>query len=207
MEPRWLGAVLTGGRSARMGTDKAFVDVQGTPLVALVAGALRSAGADRVVAVGGDATRLRALGLDAVADPHVGEGPMAGFAALANDPDARTTPFVVAAACDLPALTASAVRALLATVTAAGPDVAGAIPVVDGIWQSQLVALRPHGLAAMAERFAAGERALWRTVGDLGLATCTTIDPAALVDLDSPEDVADYARRSGASPHRAHPEP
>ena len=43
--PAFSGAVLTGGRSRRMGTDKALVAVEGRPMVVRVAAALRAAGA------------------------------------------------------------------------------------------------------------------------------------------------------------------
>ena len=57
----FAGAVLTGGRSSRMGQDKATLPVDGVPMAARVAGALRRAGAEPVLAVGGDQTALEAL--------------------------------------------------------------------------------------------------------------------------------------------------
>ena len=50
----FAGAVLTGGRSSRMGRDKATLPVDGVPMAARVADALRRAGAEPVLAVGGD---------------------------------------------------------------------------------------------------------------------------------------------------------
>jgi molybdopterin-guanine dinucleotide biosynthesis protein A len=46
-----------------MGTDKAFIDVDGRPLVARIAGVLDVAGADEVFVVGGDPTRMAEAGL------------------------------------------------------------------------------------------------------------------------------------------------
>ncbi|WP_434127450.1 molybdenum cofactor guanylyltransferase, partial [Enterococcus faecium] len=59
---RFAGAVLTGGDSRRMGTDKALIEVDGGPLARRVANALRAAGADPVIAVGGDLEALGDLG-------------------------------------------------------------------------------------------------------------------------------------------------
>ena len=56
-------AILAGGRSSRMGRDKALVEVDGRALALRVADALRRAGADPVAAVGGDLPALARLGL------------------------------------------------------------------------------------------------------------------------------------------------
>ena len=48
------GAVLCGGASRRMGTDKAFVEVGGQPMAERVAAALEEAGCAPVVFVGGE---------------------------------------------------------------------------------------------------------------------------------------------------------
>jgi molybdopterin-guanine dinucleotide biosynthesis protein A len=113
---RFTGAVLTGGASTRMGTDKAFVPVpgDGRPLARVAVDALRAAGAAEILAVGGDGGRLRAE-IDAVLKPvpdrWPGEGPLGGITtALA----AARHPVVVVLACDLPNVTPDAVRAVLA---------------------------------------------------------------------------------------------
>ncbi|MCY4176083.1 MAG: molybdenum cofactor guanylyltransferase [Acidimicrobiaceae bacterium] len=71
-----MGAVLAGGASSRMGTDKAFIVVDGEPMVLRAARALQAAGVRRTVVVGGDEPRLKALGLETLADDHPGEGPL-----------------------------------------------------------------------------------------------------------------------------------
>src|SRR5688572_23504876 len=76
-----LGAVLTGGRSTRMGQDKALLEIDGEPMARRAGRVLAEAGATRVVAVGGDARALRAIGMEVVADPRQGDGPLAGIAA------------------------------------------------------------------------------------------------------------------------------
>src|SRR5690606_32897540 len=60
------GAVLTGGASRRMGTDKALLEVDGRPLARRLAEVLAAAGCDPVWCQGGDEPALRALGLDVV---------------------------------------------------------------------------------------------------------------------------------------------
>ncbi|MCY4367946.1 MAG: molybdenum cofactor guanylyltransferase [bacterium] len=70
-----VGVVLAGGRSKRMGSDKASFELSGRPMVRWVADAMR--GFDRVVMVG----RQRGLaGLDAIPDLHAGaRGPLSGL--------------------------------------------------------------------------------------------------------------------------------
>ena len=68
------GAVLCGGRSSRMGTDKAFVELAGVAMVQRVAAALATAGCAPVVLVGGDRCCWRASG--SVWSPTGGQGPV-----------------------------------------------------------------------------------------------------------------------------------
>jgi molybdopterin-guanine dinucleotide biosynthesis protein A len=69
-----LGAVLAGGRSLRMGVDKADVAVAGRSLLDRVASALAEV-ADRVVVLGGERE-----GYESWPDQTPGTGPLAGLA-------------------------------------------------------------------------------------------------------------------------------
>lgn len=94
-----------------MGRDKSLLPVDGVAMAVRVADALRSAGCRPVVAIGGDAAALSALGLEVVADEHPGEGPLGGvITALHRFPAASG---VMVVACDLPLLTAATVSTLL----------------------------------------------------------------------------------------------
>ncbi len=53
-----------------MGTDKALLPVDGVPMVLRVAAALRAAGCEPVVAIGGDEPALRRLGLQVLMGAH-----------------------------------------------------------------------------------------------------------------------------------------
>ena len=121
----FAGVVLTGGASTRMGTDKAFVEVDGQPLVLRVVEALRSAGADPVATIGGDLDRLRALGVDAYPDREAGLGPLGGIVTALEVLDAE---IVFVAACDLIALSGEAVREVLDAMT---PDADAVVPRSD----------------------------------------------------------------------------
>ncbi|MET0580139.1 MAG: NTP transferase domain-containing protein, partial [Ilumatobacteraceae bacterium] len=72
------GAVLTGGSSRRMGTDKAFVEVDGVPMAERVAAALSGGGCSPVSYVGGDVALLARFGRTVHADRFPGAGPLGG---------------------------------------------------------------------------------------------------------------------------------
>jgi molybdenum cofactor guanylyltransferase len=180
----FAGAVLCGGASRRMGRDKALVSVDGRALALRVADALRAAGAEPVLGVGGDLAALAALGLAGVPDEEPGAGPLTGIlTALAQG--AASVTFV--AACDLVAPSADAV---IATVRALG-DADVAVPLVDGRRQWMHAAWRAGAAAPLAAAFAAGERAVHAAVAAAGLRVADVSLPAsAVADADTPADLA-----------------
>jgi len=169
-----------------MGTDKALLEVGGRPLAAIVAAALRGAGAAEVLAVGGDGPRLAGLGLRAVPDASPGEGPLGGLitalAEAGND-------LVAVLACDLPGATAAAVAAVvdaLAARPAAGvavPSAGGRLHPLHAAWRRSVAA--DH----LARAFSAGERAVHPLLAVVGMVTVEGIDPVALRDADTVEDL------------------
>ena len=178
MTPRFAGAVLTGGASRRMGTDKALLEVDGVAMAVRAAGALRAAGASRVVAVGGDAEALDALGLEVVPDDHPGEGPLGGIlTALAAVEDE----VVVVLACDLPDPDPHAVR----RVVEALDDGDVAAPPGELLH----AAYHRRAEAHLAAAFAAGERAPRRAVEGLRVVDVQGLPAGALADADTPDDL------------------
>jgi molybdopterin-guanine dinucleotide biosynthesis protein A len=173
-------AVLTGGRSRRMGRDKAFIEVAGEPMVVRVVRTLRSAGATEVVAVGGDEDRLLAARVDHFrADLYPGEGPLGGVLVALEQ---ASTPLVVVVACDMPDLTAEAVQT---TVVALGADPSLAAAVADPL----CAAWRPaRAVPVLRRAFGAGERAMTAAIALLPHIT-VTVDAAALRNVNRPGDL------------------
>jgi len=116
------GAVLTGGAASRLGCDKARVALGGEPLLTRV---LRSVleSVPQVSLVAPDPGRYADLcppGVDLIADEPADSGPLGGLrAALAASAGERV--FVCAG--DMPNLTSSLIRRLIALAVSGGADV------------------------------------------------------------------------------------
>jgi molybdenum cofactor guanylyltransferase len=184
------GAVLCGGRSRRMGTDKAFVEVGGIAMVERVATALAAGGCAPVALVGGDGELLARFGHDVVADRFPGEGPVGGVLTALDALDADV---VVVAACDLPSLDDATVRALVGALDTAAVD--AAVAVTDR-WQLSLTAWRRTARPAVAGAWQQGTRSLHELVAAVPYVE-VPIDPAPVRNVNTREQLsaADDASR------------
>ena len=169
---------------------------------ASVRDALRGAGADPVVAVGG--TSGPVLGVITVPDRRPGEGPLAGLASALIW--AGPAP-VLAVACDLPLLTSAHLGALIeAFEHETHPSDHALVATVEGV-PAPTVAIWPGSsgrpLWRAVER---GERAL-RQVLELVPWRGFELPEAASSDADTPAELAEHLAESGdpsvAPPERA----
>jgi molybdopterin-guanine dinucleotide biosynthesis protein A len=183
-EPTLGGAVLAGGDSLRMGTDKALMEVDGVALVERAVAALTTAAADPVVVVGGNGTALTELGLLYVADEWPGEGPLGGIITALHQVN---TEVVMVLSCDLTDASAIAVR----SVAGALGDADVSVPVVDGRAQWLHAAWHRRSLPALEAAFADGIRAPRRAADALRVAHLLDGDPCWFHDADSPADLPD----------------
>jgi len=136
-----LGAILAGGRSRRLGSDKALALLAGKPLIAHVADALRSQVAELVVC------GREWGGLTSVADrPGPDLGPLAGLNAALHHAAAHGLDSVLCAACDVPGLPDDLVAQL-----GPAPAYVAALPVI-GLWPAALAPALDAWLAERADR-------------------------------------------------------
>jgi molybdopterin-guanine dinucleotide biosynthesis protein A/rhodanese-related sulfurtransferase len=176
-------AILTGGRSTRMGRDKALVAVDGIALARRVADAASAAGARRVVAVGGDAAGLGAIDLEVIADPFEGTGPLGGVVTALGA--LRGFDTVVVLACDLASPSAMAI-----TQVASARGVADvAVPRVGGHLEPLHAAWDPQVADRLADLVAGGERSVQGAIAALDAKVVEGVDPAATVGLNTPGEV------------------
>jgi molybdopterin-guanine dinucleotide biosynthesis protein A len=171
-----------------MGTDKALLAVGGAPMARRVADALAAAGAATVVAVGGDRTGLRRLGLDVVADRWPGEGPLGGVVTALHR---GSGPAVAVLACDLLRPDAATIRGLVRERDEHDADLV--VPVAGGRPQWTHAVWHRRSRVVLHDRFAAGERSLAAATGGLAVRFVDLADPSTTADADAPSDLLDGA--------------
>ncbi len=174
-----LGAVLTGGRSSRMGRDKATIEIAGRMMVDHVGTALAAVCND-VVAIG---PSQLAGSLRAVADRHPGEGPLGGVLTALSSATAAHE-WVVVVACDLPWVDAATVRPLIA---ATAPDIDVVAARTDHL-EPLCAVWNVSALDAVRQRFEGGERAVHRVLDALRVVT-VDVEPAKLRNVNTPADL------------------
>jgi molybdopterin-guanine dinucleotide biosynthesis protein A len=143
-------ALITGGKSTRMGRDKAWLAMDGEPLWRRQLATLRALEPAEIFICGAGRDDLAAPGARGLLDAEPDRGPLGGLTAALR---AAEEPFVVALAVDLPAMTPEFLAELVDEAAASG---AGIVPELDGFYQG-LAAVYPRALAELAARLAADE--------------------------------------------------
>jgi molybdopterin-guanine dinucleotide biosynthesis protein A len=178
------GAVLVGGRSTRMGRDKALIEIGGIPMARRVADAMGAAGCDPVFAVG---PANLAAGLDVVIDEFPGDGPLGGILTALH---AATPSPVLVMACDLPWVDAATIAVVLAAVERG--RAAGAPPHVfmaHADRREPLCAVwMPSATVELQRSFDAGERAVHRVAAQLGVRD-VPVPGRGLINVNAPDDL------------------
>lgn len=167
---RITGVVLAGGKSSRMGANKALFDYNGTPLIEHMSGILERAGIERVV-ISGDID-----GYDAIPDDETFGGPATAILNLFEK--LENTDAVLAVPVDMPLLAPELLEELTAH-----PDGAW----FDGYPLPALIARR--GDVALDRR---SMRALLEATGARPLDLPEEYE-AAMANINTPEDWAEVA--------------
>jgi len=181
------GAILAGGRSSRMGRDKAFLPIASQSLIARQSALLRSLGTDDLIISGRPNTDYAIPDARIVHDSIADAGPLAGLVAVLS---AARHPWVLVIAVDLPRLDATFLNRLLAQ----GGGRTGVVPYGPRGYEP-LAALYPRALLPEAETaLRDGEFALHTLIESaqhLGLIRPLPLDEEdvpLLTNWNSPED-------------------
>ncbi len=117
-------AILAGGRSSRMGTDKAFVSVLGRPLIEEILSQTAGLGLESLIITNRPADYAY-LGVPLFGDVLPGKGPLGGLYSALHS---ATRPHVLCIACDMPFV----VRPLLDYLISLIPEGEAIVPRLDG---------------------------------------------------------------------------
>jgi molybdenum cofactor guanylyltransferase len=179
--------VLAGGRSSRMGSDKAALAWHGSTLLRHVCGLVARGVDGPVLVVRAPGQQLPALprGLEVLDDPAEGLGPLQGIAVgLAALEDRADLAFVCAT--DVPFLHPAFVRRIVRACAAADPPVDVVLPVAGGHAQPLAAAYRT-ALAPLAAKLVAADR----------LRPAFLFDECDVLRLGEADLLADAELRSG----------
>jgi len=188
IEPKnTAGWVLIGGRSSRMGVDKALLSIEGQPLALRVAGEVaRVCGSASLV---GDPEKYRALGLPIVPDEFHGLGPLAGIEAALRVTAADWNLIV---ACDMPALDPSLLGKLFEACLAGG-NADGALPAyADGRVEPLCGVYHRRCHPSIRAALEAGVRKVTDSLGTLEIRYVGVASDAPFANLNTPEDLRKY---------------
>ncbi len=195
------GVILAGGRSSRMGTDKATLLLDGVTMLQRSVDRLTPA-VEELVLVAAPGRPLPEVTTDhplrVVEDPVEGEGPLVGIAAGL---EACRAPAAVVVAVDMPFVEASLLRALVARLEAPHRWV---LPLAERRPQPLCSAFATSALSVIHEHLEAGDRAPMAVAADLDAYRMqsdewTAYDPEgrSFLNVNTPEEFAALTDAAG----------
>ena len=191
-----VGGVLIGGKSKRMGADKATLAWGSSTILETIVQTARAVTTDFVLL--GDCPGIpRSLrDMTRVPDPESNAGPMAGLAALLTHfPDQ----WCLLLSCDIPSVSFQVISTLVDQITPDVKVVAHSRPLARGSMLETCCTLYHASILTNVQR-ALSERALalQELIRSLPHTTIPTTEETqrALLNINSPEDYSASARRS-----------
>ena len=147
--PGFSAAILAGGKSSRMGTNKALLEVGGSGMLRRTADLLRPL-VDELFLVADDDAPYAGLGLPVIPDIHPGRGAVGGIhAALLH----AAHPLLLCVACDMPHIERAVIALLLAS---ARPGDDALLPRIGGRPEPLLAVYGRTALAGFERAILAG---------------------------------------------------
>ena len=193
VSPAITGVILAGGKSSRMGQNKALMPLGGQRLIDRVVGVMRQVCAELLLVT--NAPEIYAeLSLPMVGDVMPGKGSLGGiYSALYH----AETPYCLTVACDMPFLRPDMLRYLIDQIGAA--DVV--IPEVEGEMQPMHAVYGQACKAPIAQRLQADRLRIIGFLPDVQVRVVTAdelrpFDPdlMAFQNLNTPEEFASAVR-------------
>jgi molybdopterin-guanine dinucleotide biosynthesis protein A len=180
------GFVLVGGKSSRMGQDKAALPYRGGTLLDHVAAAVKQAAGS--VTLVGPPEQYRGLGLPVVADNPPGLGPLAGIHTALS---VSTAAWNLIVACDLPAVSGAFLETLMGAAEESGSDCL--IPHgPSGLPEPLCAAYHSRCLAAIGAALARNVRKVTDGLAGLNVAAWSVPESCWFRNVNTPEEWTHY---------------
>jgi molybdopterin-guanine dinucleotide biosynthesis protein A len=181
------GYVLVGGRSNRMGRDKALLPFRGGVLAESVAREVALAAGSAVLV--GDPGRYAAFGYTVIPDRYPGEGPLGGIlTALCH----TTAEWNLVVACDMPELSAEFLGRILDAAEESTAD--ALVPIgPSGLPEPLCAVYRRCSRAPLEGAFERGERKVMAALASLPVLLWPMSELAPFQNVNTPEDWDGYA--------------
>lgn len=189
--PDLTAIILAGGKSSRMGQDKALMEIQGQPLLNRTFACVAPL-ATHTIVVTPHSDRYRPLlphTVQWVADPLDAQGetqgPLMGFAqGLAQ----VQTPWTIAVACDLPNLDRSAIARWHQALPQLTAPTLAYVPRYGDRWEPLCGFYRQSSLASLAPFLTSGGRSFQRWLATVTVEAIPAVDANLLFNLNTPTD-------------------
>ncbi len=183
--------VLTGGKSRRMGHDKARIEIEGQSLLSRTCQIAQQV-ADPVWVVAPQADRYRDLVPSdcPLVEDAIAQGPLVAVA-QALPPLLRTThpDWVLLLACDLPRLTADAVQGWVAGLGQVDAGAIAHLPQSAAGWEPLCGFYRPACLDTLLAFVADGGRSFQVWLQTQPVQPIAAVDPQVLFNCNTPADL------------------
>ena len=176
------GFVLAGGRSFRMGQDKALLPWKGSTLIESVAREVFSAAGN--VTLIGSPERYGKLGFPVISDRIAGCGPLGGLHAALS---ATTAEWNVLVACDMPAVTHQLLEELLNAAEASGAD--ALVPQTPGGLEPLCAVYNVRLLPIVESAIHSKLLKMHDFVSTIQTRTWPAPDPAVFCNINTPEQL------------------
>ncbi len=193
-------AIIAGGQSRRMGIDKAFVELGGTPLIERVIARSANLGQSETILITNKPAQYAHLGLPMFGDILRDKGSLGGiYTALTR----AKSPDVLVLACDMPFVKTDLLHYMVGQCR---DDFDIVVPTVDGYPQGLHAIYKKTCIAPIAAQLAANRLKIIRfydqmRVRYLDEADYAPFDPQgrSFANLNTPEELAEAERLLAAS--------
>ncbi|PLR79013.1 molybdenum cofactor guanylyltransferase [Bacillus sp. V3-13] len=187
------GIILAGGKSSRMGTNKAFLKIGDRAVIERISAELSKIASDLVV-VTNNFTEYQSLGLPMIEDNWKGKGPLAGIEAglLASKHDKN-----LVVACDMPFISVKLGEFLLAQLD----QYDAAVPEINSRLHPLFAAYRKEAVPAIQESLAEEQLKIRSFLHKINTKICKEeelsglgLDEASLYNMNNPDEYTQALR-------------